>query len=135
MKFLVATTRTQGERDGDYMACIPGELTWLPWICDIDRRDPDRGCGCSRGFGGLASHRATTTVEVAELTMTESELRLAFETSLRDQGWIPAYAPESLVSETLEDTLGLVRDVARSLPVGTVVRRDFEHLHAYPMSA
>ena len=86
MKFLVATTRTQGEREGDYMACIPGELTWLPWICDIDRRDPDHGCGCSRGFGGLASHCATTTVEVAELTMTESELRLAFETSLRDQG-------------------------------------------------
>lgn len=67
--------------------------------------------------------------------MTESELRLAFETSLRDQGWIPAYAPESLVRETLEDTLGLVRDVAGVLPVGTVVRRDFEQLHAYPMSA
>lgn len=131
MKALVATTRSQGDRSDDYMACIPGELVWLSWICDRDRRDPQHGCGCSRGFGGLASHRATTTAEVMELTMTETELRLAFETSLRDQGWIPVDASPDLVAEILEGTLGLVREVAECVPAGTVVRRDFDDLHAY----
>lgn len=132
MRALVATSRTQGDRDGDYMACIPGELAWLPWICDLDRRDPAHGCGCSRGFGGLASHRACTTVEVTELEMSEAELTLAFETSLRDQGWIPADASPAVVAEVLEDTLGVVLAVAEAVPVGTLVRRDFDQVHVFP---
>lgn len=132
MRALVATRRTQGERSDDYMACVPGELVWLPLICDRDRRDPEHGCGCSRGFGGLASHRACTTVEVAELEMTESELTPAFESSLRDQGWISASASSADVAEVLDETLGLVRAVADAVPVGTAVRRDFDELHAFP---
>lgn len=133
MKVLVATERTQGTREGDYNCCIPGELAWLPLVCDKDRRDPARSCGCSRGFGGLASHRATTTVEVADLDVSEQDVRLAYETSLRDQGWIPANASATQVEDILDETLGLARDIAEALPPGTVVRRNFDDVHAYPM--
>lgn len=130
MKILVATRRSQGDLEGDYMACVPGELVWIPDVCDRDLNDPEHGCGCSRGFGGLASHRATTTAEVVESPVTEVEVRLAFETSLRDQGWIPVEAAPELVEEVLQDTLGMMRAAAEAVPLGAVVRREFDSLYA-----
>jgi len=130
MKTLVATRRSQGDRGDDYMYAVPGELVWLTWICDRDRMDPAHGCGCGRAFGGLSSHKATTTAEVVETEMTEDELRLAFETSLREQGWIPAGASTEGVEEILAETLSMARAIAEAVPVGAVVRRDFDHIHA-----
>lgn len=128
MKTLVATRRSQGNHEADYMHAVPGELVWLPWICDTDRLDPEHGCGCSRAFGGLASHRATTTAEVVETAMSIDELRLAFETSLRDQGWIPPGTPAELVAEMLAETMAVPQAVADAVPVGAVLRRDFDKL-------
>ena len=130
MKTLVATRRSQGDRADDYMHAVPGELVWLTWICDRDRRDPDHGCGCGRAFGGLSSHKATTTAEVVETEMTEDELRLAFETSLRDQGWIAPGASAEEVEETLAETLSVTRAIAAAVPLGAVVRRDIDQIHA-----
>lgn len=75
MKVLVSTSRTQGGVTGDYDHSVTGELVAIPAEdCDEPR------CGCSRGFAGLASHRATTTAEVIELPV---ELRLV-RTAIRD---------------------------------------------------
>lgn len=41
MKLLVATERTQGDRDDDYTFCVPGELLWITDVCATDRRDPN----------------------------------------------------------------------------------------------
>ena len=89
MKFLVATNRTQGDMGNDYTYCVPGELLWITDVCGRDRRDPNQGCGCGRGFGGLSSHRATTTAKVADLEVTEEALRLAVRNEPDRSGLAP----------------------------------------------
>jgi len=100
MKVLVATERTQGDLAGDYDYCVPGELLWLPMVCDADRRDPSGGCGCGRGFGGLTSHRATTTGEVVERVMfirdEAANLAWMLQTVPEGQAVLPALLKNSL---------------------------------------
>jgi hypothetical protein len=131
MKILVATERTQGDRDDDYSYCVPGELLWITEVCGRDRRDPEGGCGCGRGFGGLTSHRATTTGEVVDRPFTDDELRLAIRTSLTDQGWLPAALSGAERDAIVEQVARQSRAVAEPLPVGAIVRRDVDDLHAY----
>lgn len=134
MKVLVATGRTQGDVEGDYTFCVPGELLWITMVCDRDLRDPDGGCGCGRAFGGLTSHRATTTAEVADLDMSGADLRLAVTTSLSDQGWLPPELP-SEHQEIVDEAVQLVRAIAEPLPEGTIVRRRIDAFHAFPPHA
>lgn len=130
MKVLVATSSTQGDVDGDYSFCVPGEILWITVVCDTDRLYPEKGCGCGRGFGGLTSHRATTTAEVADLDITEADMGLAVRTSLTDQGWL---APEiaEMHDEIVAETVELVRALAEPLPEGTIVRRRLDEFHAF----
>ncbi|MEN8707231.1 MAG: hypothetical protein ABF306_13940 [Nocardioides marinisabuli] len=130
MKVLVATSSTQGDVDGDYSFCVPGEILWITMVCDTDRLYPEKGCGCGRGFGGLTSHRATTTAEVADLDITEADMGLAVRTSLTDQGWL---APEiaEMHDEIVAETVELVRALAEPLPEGTIVRRRLDEFHAF----
>ncbi len=119
MKILVATGWTQGTNPSDYHYCVEGELVWLQDPCDRDRFHPDDECGCSRGFAGAASHRATTTAMVTESEMSRDDLVLAFATSLADGGWPPEWA-----ADVAEQNL----DIAARLPVGAIiVRRDDEY--------
>jgi hypothetical protein len=101
-------------------------------VCCLDRRDPSGRCGCGRGFGGLTSHRATTTGEVVELDVTEDELRLAIRTSLTDQGWLPDEFSDALRDEIVEAVAAEARAVAESFPVGAVVRRRLDEVHTHP---
>lgn len=117
MKMLVATTLTQGTRSDDYCICVAGEPVWIQEPCDRDRRDPERGCGCSRGFAGAASHRATTTAQLADVPLTRDELVLAIRMSLIDGGW-PVNWPEDVVDENLV--------IASAFPTGTVIERSFD---------
>lgn len=132
MQLLVATTRTQGQVPGDYNFCIPGEVLWFSWVCDRDRRNTQHACGCGRGFGGLTSHRATTTAEVVERDFSPDELRLAIRTSLADQGWLPSSLPADEQAEIVDEAVGHMLSIAALLPVGTIVRRDVDDVHAYP---
>ena len=119
MKVLVATARTQGMRTNDYHWCVEGELVWIAPACASDERDPDGACGCGRGFGGLNSHRATTTVRVAELPLTRAEYVEAIRSSLDAQGWPPSFA--------IEIGTGLAA-VASGWPVGAVIERRLDDL-------
>ena len=101
MKILVATGLTQGTNPSDYHYCVEGELVWIQEPCDRDRRNPDGGCGCGRGFAGAASHRATTTAMVVESELTRGDLVLAYRTSLEDGGW-PAEWAEDVTDDVLE---------------------------------
>jgi hypothetical protein len=131
MKLLVATERTQGDRDDDYTFCVPGELLWITDVCATDRRDPNGRCGCGRGFGGLTSHRATTTGEVVDLDLTEDEVRLAIRTSLTDQGWLPDVFSDEQRDQIVDEVAADVRAVAGSFPVGAIVRRNLDDVHGY----
>ncbi len=119
MKVLVATSETQGQQPGDYDWCVDGELVWIGEVCDTDRRDPAGGCGCGRGFAGMASRRATTTAAVRELAWVTRE---TFHTSLREsldaQGWLKVYGADR-VAKMADRLLAL----AARLPVGSIVQR------------
>lgn len=114
MKILTATAFTQGTRSNDYNYCVPGEPVWVQEPCCRDRRDPNGGCGCGRGFAGAASHRATTTAQVTEVDITREELILAMQTSLADGGWPPDWA-----AEVADDNMM----IASVFAVGTVIER------------
>lgn len=121
MKILVATKLTQGTRSNDYNYCVPGELVWVQEPCGRDRRDPDGGCGCGRGFAGVASHRATTTAQVVEVDFTRAELIAAMQTSLADGGW-----PQDWAAEVVDDNL----TIASAFPAGTVIERRLDGFQA-----
>lgn len=121
MKVLVATMLTQGNRSGDYCYCVEGEPVWIQEPCDRDQRKPNGGCGCSRGFAGAASHRATTTARVADLTLTRHELITAMRMSLTDGGW-----PAEWAGAVIDDNLA----IASAYPTGTVVEREFDKYRA-----
>lgn len=127
MKVLVATARTQGEDRGDYHWCIEGELVRIGEVCARDRADPDGGCGCGRGFGGLNSHRATTTAMVAEVPLSRAEYIEAIRSSLQQQGWDPC---ECCSVDEADQLAALVAPLA----VGTVVDRrlDVLRVRAFP---
>ncbi len=117
VKILVATGLTQGTNPDDYHYCVEGELVWIQEPCDRDRNDPADACGCSRGFAGAASHRATTTAMVIESDMTREDVVLAFVTSLTDGGW-----PADWAEEVADDGL----EIAAQLPVSSIIVRKFD---------
>jgi hypothetical protein len=121
MRVLVATARTQGNRPNDYHFCIEGELVRINEVCARDRDDPDGGCGCGRGFGGLNSHRATTTARIAEVPLSLAEYALAIQSSLQQQGWDTC--DDCAMSEAV-DLAALVL----GWPVGSVVERRLDQL-------
>jgi hypothetical protein len=84
-----------------------------------------------RGFGGLTSHRATTTGEIADRDLTEGDVRLAIRTSLTDQGWLHDAWSDRQRDEIVEGVATEVRAVGEALPAGAIVRRSIDDLHAY----
>lgn len=122
MRILTATTLTNGTVDGDYDYCVPGELVMIFPACD------NRKCGCDRGFGGLSSHRSTTTALVEDSEMAEADVRLALETSLRGGGWIQGggAADDELVGVAFDDIV----EIAGHFPAGTVLGRDDSEFYA-----
>jgi hypothetical protein len=116
MKVLVATVETQGERPGDYHHAIEGELLWIQEPCATDLRRLPNACGCGRGFAGLASHRATSTARVAELSeLTWDDYVAAIRTGIGDGGWPPSWA------ERIAQGLAAF---AAEWETGTVLERD-----------
>jgi hypothetical protein len=123
MRVLRATTATNGDVAGDYTAGVPGELVYLGLVCASDRNDPDGGCGCGRGFSGLSSARATTTAVVADVPLSEAEVREAYRSGLARQGWISSRMSQSEVDEFLDEVVGVVTHIAEHFRPGTVLGR------------
>ena len=90
MYVLVATKETQGDRGNDYGWTVEGELVFVP---TIECREPR--CGCSRGFAGVSSHRATTTAMVVDRPELDHDgYRDALFDAMTEQGY--GVAGESL---------------------------------------
>lgn len=118
MNVLVATSLSQGTREDDYHWCVEGELVTIQEPCDRDRRDPEGGCGCSRGFAGLISHRATTTARIADLPdLTLGYYVTVIRSGLVAQGWNPTDARRIAKAQ-----LGLIE----GWPAGAILERSFE---------
>ncbi|MDN4638702.1 hypothetical protein QCD70_00445 [Agreia sp. PsM10] len=125
MKILCATSLDNGARGDDYNWCFEGEIVTFGFICDRDRRDPDNGCGCSRGFSGLASHRATTTALVRDTALSEDDVRLAVESSLSDGGWLRSLSPRE-ADRMIDETVDVMLDVAEYYNEGTIIGTSFD---------
>ena len=119
MLVLVATKDGQGEIPGDYSWCVEGELvTAVVAEC----ADGDR-CGCSRGFPGLASSRATTTAMVADLEhLSEQDVRDAVHDSLERGGWFDLI-PEDEAHELVDEHIEVINEICAAFRVGTVLGR------------
>ena len=134
MLVLVATKELQGERPGDYDWTVEGELvTPVAAECASSER-----CGCTRGFPGLASDRATTTAMVVDRPgVTPLDLRDAVYDYLDRGGWIDLLAEteversgpdgvhdlDALVDAIIDEHVESVEQVCSSYTTGTVVSR------------
>lgn len=124
MKILTATALTQGVRDNDYHWCVEGELVRFDVVCARDRRDPDGGCGCGRGFAGMSSRRATTTALVRDLDLSVDDLRMALAASLHAAGYHDD--PDGLAD--VADEADELIDLASSFEVGDVLERRLDEI-------
>ena len=122
MLILTATATGQGDRDNDYTWTVEGELVWLGLVCARDRRDPDGGCGCGRGFSGLNSHRATTTAMVRDLPMSRADVLDALIGYLDSAGY-GQFTPEELGAEVDE-----MLSWTQLLSPGDIVERRLDEL-------
>ena len=112
MKVLIATSRTQGERGGDFCRAVPGEL-----VIDLGRCNDATKCECvvGRAFLGLGSGHFTTTAVVVDLPFLD---RRTYVRLLADSVTLRGVSTALLVA-VAEISLR----AARNRPVGTVVER------------
>ena len=124
MLILEATTDLQGQRPTDYNWCEQGELVYLAF-----QECSRPSCGCTRGFAGLDSHRATTTARVAERPdLTIEGLAQLIARSLCDGGWIDRPDPgDELVSWLATEVVETANSYVR-FGIGTVIEREGDQL-------
>jgi hypothetical protein len=117
LKVLVATAETQGRRANDYCWTEEGELASWP-LTECSSEPVDGACGCRRGLGGLQSHRATTTVKVAEIESTIDEF-----VGQQRESYLRAGYPEVLVNSIVRRySFELLLEAERH-EVGTILER------------
>jgi hypothetical protein len=116
MRVIVATTKTQGQRPGDYFWAVEGELVLVP---TLECCEPAR-CGCGRGFAGLASHRACTTAEVVE----RGDLTPTLLADLMEEDWIrQGVEVDALLRAAIEEDVAFVTSALDGLALGQVLER------------
>lgn len=66
------TNDTQMTRSNDFNHATVGEIAQFGSTCS--RATPDDNCGCARSMVGVDSRKASTTVKITDVEMTETEL-------------------------------------------------------------
>jgi len=115
MKVLVATKETQGNRKNDFDWCNEGEIVRFAFECDGETVDGN--CGCKRSMAGIDSQKATTTMKVVDMDITEQKMIELIRQSLAKAGW-GAEVQELANGDTTE----LLR-IAAVFNIGDVVER------------
>ncbi|GJM36987.1 MAG: hypothetical protein DHS20C19_03540 [Acidimicrobiales bacterium] len=119
MKVLVATSETQGTVEEDYFWTVEGELVYIQSVSCSDPR-----CGCSRGFAGMSSSRATTTAMVVDRPeLSRADVAKALADSLERGGWL-AHCDQKQADEMVGELLAMLANITESAPMGSVVRRE-----------
>lgn len=124
MKVLVATKQTQGLRASDFCCALEGEMVMFPPL-ECDCGSIDASCGCRRSMAGLVSHRATTTVVVAEREelYPETYFKLISEGHLY-QGYVTReLMNDREVNAWLHDVTFELVQIAGTFAPGTVLER------------
>ena len=126
MLVFEATDQLQGQRPTDYHHAWTGELVYLTFQ---ECQNPK--CGCTRGFAGLDSHRATTTALVVERSdLTIEALSQLLATSLHDGGWLDSADPGTeLVSWLASEIVELANHYGAFGPGAVIEREGDDVLH------
>jgi hypothetical protein len=144
VKVLVATTEAQGIRTGDYAHAVDGELVYVPVSgCQrSDGGDPatwcdptgEGGCGCWRGFAGMASTRSTTTAMVVErFDLTGEDVWMALSDSLERQGHIGSpWTTEE--ADLFRHLFQRMLATASHFPTGSIIERQGERIRRRTMA-
>jgi hypothetical protein len=115
MKVMIATAESQGQAADDYCWTVEGEIVRL-----VDC--PDDLCLCS-AFGGIESHKASTTALVVERSdLDPSTLLHLFRQDMENQGYAE-YLSEADVDETIVGELAELVVMLRDIVPGEVVER------------
>ncbi|MGH2751219.1 MAG: DUF7715 family protein [Actinomycetota bacterium] len=124
MNVLTATSQTQGWRDNDFCWTVEGELVFFPPL-ECEPGSIDDRCGCRRSMAGIASHRATTTIKVADREELDPDTYfMLISDGLRDQGYVTKELMMNReVNEWLRDLTGDLVRMAGAFEVGTVLER------------
>ena len=124
MRILTATNQTQGRRGDDFCWTVEGELVLFPPL-ECGRGSIHDRCGCRRSLAGLASHRATTTIQVEDRTELDPDTYfMLISGSLRDQGYVtPRPMADPKVNQWLWDITDELMHIAGTFPVATVLER------------
>lgn len=114
---LEATRANQGSRDDDYTWTVDGELVFVPFIDCCDER-----CGCTRGFAGMTSHRATTTAQVVDRSDLDPEdYHDLLIDGMESQGYV--IRGDDLLEDAVDEVVSAVQVLGSVLGPGTVVGR------------
>jgi hypothetical protein len=124
MKVLVATKDGQGLRKNDFSHTNDGEFVGFVFECEGEQ--VDGSCGCRRAFGGLSSHKSTTTAKVVQKELTEGQYLELYLRSRREAGWLKESDDCSwAVAEARE----MLR-VATAFPAGAIVEKRGDTIQA-----
>src|ERR1700674_5071922 len=74
VKVLVSTKQTQGQRKNDFNFVPEDELVAPSVIGSCGDAKADDSCGCARSLIGIDSFKATTTAEVVERELNQTQL-------------------------------------------------------------
>lgn len=121
MLVLVATEELQGTRPGDYSHTVEGELV-TPVVAECASGDR---CGCTRGFPGFASSRATTTAMVVDRPLlTPADLRVAVHDWLDRDGWIELLGDDlDGLADLIDEHVEAIEAVSARFGAGTIIGR------------
>jgi hypothetical protein len=117
MKVLVATKDGQSMRKNDFSHTNDGEFVGFVFECEGEQ--VDGSCGCRRAFGGLSSHKSTTTAGVIQKELTESQYLELYLRSRREAGWLKESDDCSWAEAEARDMLR----IAAAFPVGAILEK------------
>ncbi|MWA02174.1 hypothetical protein F8568_017690 [Actinomadura sp. LD22] len=107
---VLAAPDTDDPRDGGFVATIPGELLYRPFVCSAGQ---EGACGCERSLAGMTSRKGTTLALVTDTDMTRAQYIDAHAGFLVDcWGWNRADA---------EHEASMLADIAADFTAGTLV--------------
>jgi hypothetical protein len=115
MKFIVATSETQGQRPGVFNFVPDGEIVMVS-DCDCLHTE----CDCARSMAGIKSGKGATMMKVVESNITlEDYHRLIGEANQR-------YGELGVDDAIFSERADALLDLAMQFPAGTVIERNGE---------
>jgi len=110
----------------DFCWAIEGEPVLPPTTICGSPAGADH-CGCNRSFAGMSSHKATTTLMVRELDLTEADLVAAALGSANAAGWTDDIDGDAEDQEYARGMVAHFANIAACYPPGTVLRPWYDH--------